>query len=222
MGSGGCGWPFVLSGETKVTAQSPRMWKGLRSLQKHPPVRIITTPPHPNDFADMLETMNAHKAADECGLLPKFLKHVPEDVLTKLLALMNDLLFSGELPSTWQKTVLQMLPKTMSMSMSTLYVPLGSLFQAQRENCETTSYMHQRLQNSKNSGRFERQTSTSVAEIAHEDKILWQKFAIIVSRQYFGRPMRLCPRGCQPSQNPLDPLMPWYCCERLCQIPVVS
>ena len=36
------------------------------------------------------------------------------------------------------------------MSMSTLYAPWGSLFQAQGENCETTSYIHQRLQNPKN------------------------------------------------------------------------
>ena len=34
--------------------QNPCMWKGLRSLQKHP-VRTITAPPHPNDLADMLE-----------------------------------------------------------------------------------------------------------------------------------------------------------------------
>ena len=82
--------------------------------------------PHPNDFADMLETffagntislerpvttleapwqrseltkviqrMKTQKAADECGLVAELLKHVPEDVLTKLLALMNELLFSG-------------------------------------------------------------------------------------------------------------------------------
>ena len=37
---------------------------------------------------------------------------------------------------------------SMSISMSTLYAPLGSLFQAQGEYCETTSYIHQRLQNS--------------------------------------------------------------------------
>ena len=35
--------------------QNPCMWKRLRSLEKHP-VRTITAPPHPNDFADMLET----------------------------------------------------------------------------------------------------------------------------------------------------------------------
>ena len=38
---------------------------------------------------------------------------------------------------------------------STLYAPLGSLFQAQGEKyCETTSCMHQRLQNSTKSGRY--------------------------------------------------------------------
>ena len=84
------------------------------------------------------------------------------------------------------------------MSMSTLYAPLGSLFQAQGENCETTSYIHQHLQNSKNSGRFERQSSTSIAETSHEGKFFQrQKFVIKVSQEYFGRPLRLCPFGCQ-------------------------
>ena len=38
--------------------QNPCMWKRLHSLEKHP-VRTITAPPHPNDFADMLETLFA-------------------------------------------------------------------------------------------------------------------------------------------------------------------
>ena len=38
--------------------QNPCMWKRLRSLEKHP-VRTLTAPPHPNDFADMLETLFA-------------------------------------------------------------------------------------------------------------------------------------------------------------------
>ena len=69
-----------------------------------------------------------------------------------------------------------------------------------RENCETTSFLHQRLQNSKNSGRFERQNSTSIAETSHEGKFFQrQKFVIKVAQQYFGRPLRLCPSGCQPN-----------------------
>ena len=38
---------------------------------------------------------------------------------------------------------------------STLYARLGSLFQAQGNICETASYIHQRLQKSKNSGSIE-------------------------------------------------------------------
>ena len=93
----------------------------------------------------------------------------------------------------WNRSV----PAT-RMSMSTLYAPLGSLFQAQGENCETTSYIHQRLQNSKKWGRFERQHSTSIAKISHEGKFFQrQQFVIKVSEKYFGRPLRLCPCGCQ-------------------------
>ena len=133
------------------------MWKGLRSLEKHP-VRTITAPPHPNDFADMLETlfagnttspewpvttteepwqwsdltksirrMKTQKTADECGLVAELLKHVPEDVLTKLLALMNDLLLSGELLPTWQKTVFQMLPKTAKAMVTSDYRPIANI-----------------------------------------------------------------------------------------------
>ena len=44
------------------------------------------------------QRMKTQKAKDECGLVAELLQHLPEDVLTKLLALMNDLLFSRELP----------------------------------------------------------------------------------------------------------------------------
>ena len=49
------------------------------------------------------QRMKTQKAKDECGLVAELLKHLPEDVLTKLLALMNDFLFSRELPSTWRE-----------------------------------------------------------------------------------------------------------------------
>ena len=137
--------------------QNPCMWKRLRSLEKHP-VGTITAPPHPNDFADMSETlfagntvsperpvttleapwqrtdltkaiqrMKTQKTADEFGLVAELLKHVPEDVLTKLLTLMNDLLLSGELPQTWQKTVFQMLPKTAKTMVTSDYRPIANV-----------------------------------------------------------------------------------------------
>ena len=60
-----------------------------------------------SDLTKAIQRMKTQKAADECGLVAALLKHVPEDVLTKLLALMNDLLLSGGLPPTWQKAVFQ-------------------------------------------------------------------------------------------------------------------
>ena len=71
-----------------------------------------------------------------------------------------------------------------------------------RRNSETLSYIHQRLQNSKNSGRLARHNATSIAAIPHEGKFFKrQKFVVKISQQYFGRPMRLCPpRACQDNK----------------------
>ena len=76
-----------------------------------------------------IQRMKTKKTADERGLVAELLKHVPEDVLTKLLALMNDLLFSGELTPTWQKTVFQMLPHGCAGDITLLVVleTLGTL-----------------------------------------------------------------------------------------------
>ena len=58
--------------------------------------------------------------------------------------------------------------------------------------------IHHRLQKSKKSGSSERHKSASIAAISHEGKFFKrQKFVIILSQQYFGRPMRLRPCGCQ-------------------------
>ena len=59
--------------------------------------------------------------------------------------------------------------------------------------------IHQRLQKCKNSGSIERHHASSIAAISHEAKSFRrQTFSIILShRDFFGRPMRLCPSGCQ-------------------------
>ena len=52
--------------------------------------------------------------------------------------------------------------------------------------------------NARNSGSNEFQTSASIAATCHEARpFIRQKFVSIVSQQYFGRPTRLCPAGCQ-------------------------
>ena len=83
---------------------------------------------------------------------------------------------------------------TVKHQRSTLYAPLTT----QGGKCENTSSIHQRLQNSKKSGRLEHHNSTSIAVIPHEGKFFKrQKFVIILSQLYFGRPMFLCHCGCQ-------------------------
>ena len=78
-------------------------------------------------MTEAIQRMKTQKTADECGLVAELLKHVPEDVLTKLLTLMNDLLLSGELPQTWQKTVFQMLPKTAKAMVTSDYRPIANV-----------------------------------------------------------------------------------------------
>ena len=76
---------------------------------------------------------------------------------------------------------------------STLYAPLGSVSQAQGENCEISSYIHQRVQNSNNSRRLQHLDLASIEVIPLGGKTFKaQKCAIIL-----GGPMRVCPCGCQ-------------------------
>ena len=52
--------------------------------------------------------------------------------------------------------------------------------------------------NARNSGSNEFEKSASVAISSHEASLFnRQNFVSIVSQQYFGRPTRLCPTGCQ-------------------------
>ena len=91
------------------------------------PVTTLEAPWQRSDLTKAIQRMKTQKAADECGLVAELLKHVPEDVLTKLLTLMNDLLLSGELPQTWQKTVFQMLPNTAKAMVTSDYRPIANV-----------------------------------------------------------------------------------------------
>ena len=67
---------------------------------------------------------------------------------------------------------------------STLYAPLGSLSQAQGENCEISSYIHQRVQNSNNSRRLQHLDLASIEVIPLGGKTFKaQKCAIILGGQ---------------------------------------
>ena len=56
--------------------------------------------------------MKIHKGADEAGLVAELLKNWPDDFQANLLRLFNDILFTGNFPSCWSRTLFQMLAKT--------------------------------------------------------------------------------------------------------------
>ena len=56
------------------------------------PVTMLEAPGQRSDLTKAIQRMKTQKAADECGLAAKLLEHVPEDVLTKRPALMDDLI----------------------------------------------------------------------------------------------------------------------------------
>ena len=51
------------------------------------------------------------KGGDEAGLTAGLLKHVPNEFLDALLRLYNDVLYTGEAPTSWSRTLFTMLPK---------------------------------------------------------------------------------------------------------------
>ena len=53
------------------------------------------------------------KAADESSLTAELLRHMPDDICNDLLHMFNHMLFSGEVPAAWRKTLFKILPKTL-------------------------------------------------------------------------------------------------------------
>ena len=51
------------------------------------------------------------KCGDELGLTAKLLKHGPEEFLSILLTLYNNVLVTGERPESWCKTLFSMFPE---------------------------------------------------------------------------------------------------------------
>ena len=68
-----------------------------------------------------------NKAADECGLVAEILRCVPHDCLNFLLQIMNDILHKGDVPSSWRKTLFQMLPKSHRARVPADFRPIASL-----------------------------------------------------------------------------------------------
>ena len=55
-----------------------------------------------------IKRLKMNKASDECGLVAELLHFAPDNVVTALLGIMNQILHTGEIPSFWNKTMFQM------------------------------------------------------------------------------------------------------------------
>ena len=69
--------------------------------------------------------LKMNKASDECGLVAELLHFAPDNVVTALLGIMNQSLHTGEIPSSWNKTMFQMLPKTKNARTTTDFRPIA-------------------------------------------------------------------------------------------------
>jgi len=67
------------------------------------------------------------KAADETGLTAELLRHMPNDICNDLLHMFNHMLFSGEVPAAWRKTLFKMLPKTLKPRTTTDFRPIANI-----------------------------------------------------------------------------------------------
>ena len=74
-----------------------------------------------------IKRLKMNKASDECGLVAELLHFAPDNVVTALLGIMNQILHTGEIPSSWNKTMFQMLPQTKSARTTTDFRPIANI-----------------------------------------------------------------------------------------------
>ena len=78
-------------------------------LQK--PMRLTEPGWDLSELRVAIQRLKTGKCGDEVGLTAELLKNVPEEFLSILLALYNNVLFTGERPESWCKRLFSMLPK---------------------------------------------------------------------------------------------------------------
>ena len=81
----------------------------------------------PKELKTPIRRAKLAKAADETGLTAELLGHMPDDICNDLLHMFNHVLFSGEVPAGWRKTLFKMLPKTLKPRTTTDFRPVASI-----------------------------------------------------------------------------------------------
>ena len=80
---------------------------------------------------------NVATDADQWMIEMEVLRCVPHDCLSSLLDIMNEILHQGAVPSSWRKTLFQMLPKTHRARVQAHFRPITNL----RLLCKVFAYL---------------------------------------------------------------------------------
>ena len=80
-----------------------------------------------NELTDAIRRLKNDKGGDEVGLTAEVLKHAPREFLDALLRLYNDVIYTGEPPVSWSKTLFTMLPKKVRAKQTTDFRPIANV-----------------------------------------------------------------------------------------------
>ena len=91
------------------------------------PANLTENPWSMHELQCAVGRMKIHKGADEAGLVAELLKNSPDDFQADLLHLFNDILYTGNFPSCWSRTLFQMLAKTARAQQPSDYRPIANI-----------------------------------------------------------------------------------------------
>ena len=74
-----------------------------------------------------IQSLKLNKSCDECGLAAELLKHTPHALLQILLELFNHVFVTGDVLSTWRRTLFRMLAKTSKAKIVSDFCPVANL-----------------------------------------------------------------------------------------------
>ena len=95
-----------------------------------PPMTMPTLTEPPWTMAELkhaISRLKSKKSGDDLGLVAELLKHSPDDFLNALLLVMREVLTSGNVPSSWQRTFFKMLPKTKAAKSVSDFRPIANV-----------------------------------------------------------------------------------------------
>ena len=89
---------------------------------------LLTEPPWTMaELRHAISRLKIKKSGDDLGLVDELLKHSPDDFLNALLQVLREVLTSGNVPSSWQRTPFKMLPKTRAAKSVSDFRPIANV-----------------------------------------------------------------------------------------------